>query len=71
MPKAKQRKNHKQKVQARNQRISQEKRKYEKAQREMLMKLIEQEKQHGMFNNLPQINPEINLGDSQIEGPSI
>lgn len=70
MPKSKQRKNHKQKVQARNQKISQEKRKYEKAQREMLMKLIEQEKQNGMFNNLPQINPEMPI-DTQIEGPAI
>lgn len=70
MPKSKQRKNHKQKVQARNQKISQEKRKYEKAQKEMLMKLIEQEKQKGMFNNLPQINPEIPL-DVKIEGPTI
>jgi uncharacterized membrane protein len=71
MPKAKQRKNHKQKVKARNERISQDKRKYEKAQREMLMKLIEQEKQNGMFNNLPQINPEITLDGTQIEGPTI
>jgi hypothetical protein len=70
MPKSKQRKNHKQKVQARNQKISQEKRKYEKAQREMLMKLIEQEKQNGLFNNLPQINPEMPV-DTQIEGPTI
>lgn len=71
MPKSKQRKNHKQKAQARNQKISQEKRKYEKAQREMLMKFIEQEKQNGMFNNLPQINPEITLDGTQIEGPVI
>jgi len=70
MPKSKQRKNHKQKVQVRNQKISQEKRKYEKAQREMLMKLIEQEKQNGMFNNLPQINSEMPV-DGQIEGPTI
>jgi hypothetical protein len=71
MSKAKQRKNHKQRVKARNERISQEKKKYEKAQREMLMKLIEQEKQNGLFNNLPQINPEITLDASQIEGPVI
>jgi len=70
MPKSKQRKNHKQKVQLRNQKISQEKRKYEKAQREMLMKLIELEKQNGMFNNLPQINSEMPV-DVQIEGPTI
>lgn len=71
MPKSKQRKKHKQKLQARNNKISQEKRKHEKIQKEMLMKFIEQEKQNGMFNNLPQINPDINLDTSQIEGPAI
>ena len=37
----------------------------------MIMNLIEQEKKKGLFENLPQINP--NLGDTQlpIEGPSI
>jgi len=57
MPKSKQRKDHKKKSQARKQKISQDKKKQEKYQREMIMSLIEQEKQKGLFDNLPQINP--------------
>ena len=73
MPKSKQRKDHKKKVQARNLRISQEKKKIEKAQREMIMKLIEQEKQKGLFDNLPQINPTMPSEGPQInlDGPAI
>jgi hypothetical protein len=73
MPKTKQRKDHKKKVQARNLRIKQEKQKIEKAQREMIMKLIEQEKQKGLFENLPQINPTIPNDGPQLDldGPSI
>lgn len=54
-------------------RISQVKRKIEKAQREMIMKLIEQEKQKGLFDNLPQINPTMPSEGPQInlDGPSI
>lgn len=65
MPKSRNRKDHKKKAKARSVRISQEKRRYEKQQREMIMKLIEQEKQKGLFENLPQINP------TTAEGPQI
>jgi hypothetical protein len=76
MPKSKNRKDHKKRVQARNQRISQEKRMLEKKQREMIMQLIEQEKQKGMFENLPQINPtpQINIDGPKLDlssGPTI
>lgn len=67
MPKSKQRKDHKKKAQARKQKLSQEKKKQEKFQREMIMNLIEQEKQKGLFDNLPQINPTM----PQINGPQI
>jgi hypothetical protein len=40
--------------------LSEDKKRQEKFQREMIMKLIEQEKQKGLFDNLPQINPTIN-----------
>jgi hypothetical protein len=63
MPKSKNRKDHKKKARARSLRISQDKKRVEKQQREMIMKLIEQEKQKGLFENLPQINPS--------EGPQI
>jgi hypothetical protein len=65
MPKSRNRKDHKKKSQARSLRLAQEKRKAEKLQREMIMNLIEQEKQKGMFENLPQINP------TTTEGPQI
>ena len=65
MPKSRNRKDHKKKSQARSLRLAQEKRKSEKLQREMIMNLIEQEKQKGMFENLPQINP------TTTEGPQI
>jgi hypothetical protein len=76
MPKSKNRKDHKKKSQARIQKISLEKRKQEKMQREMIMQLIEQEKQKGMFENLPQINPtsQINIDGPKLDlssGPTI
>lgn len=71
MPKSRNRKKQKTKSISRNIEVSQRKKKIEKMQREMIMNLIEQEKKKGLFENLPQINP--NLGDTQlpIEGPSI
>jgi hypothetical protein len=51
MPKSKHRKNHKQKVVARNERIAQEKRKRENFQREFIMNLIKQEQEKGLFEN--------------------
>lgn len=51
MPKSKHRKNHKQKVAARNERIAQEKRKRENFQREFIMNLIKQEQEKGLFEN--------------------
>lgn len=63
MPKSKNRKDHKKKSIARSIRMSQDKKRVEKQQREMIMKLIEQEKKNGLFENLPQINP--------TEGPQI
>jgi len=57
MGKSKQRKDHKKKSAARTERLKVEKKRQEKLQREFIMKLIEQEKQKGLFENLPQINP--------------
>ena len=75
MPKSKNRKDHKKKVSARNAQIKQSQQKFQKMQKEMLMQLIEQEKQKGMFENLPFIpsvvpNIDTNL-DSPNFGPSI
>ena len=51
MPKSRQRKNHKQKVQARNNRIANEKSRAQKMQREFIMNLIKQEQEKGAFEN--------------------
>lgn len=44
-------KEHRRKIAKRNEKINQQKKKMQKAQQDFLMKLIEQEKQKGMFNN--------------------
>jgi hypothetical protein len=67
MAKSKNRKDHKKKVAARNAKIKHETDKYQKFQRDMLMKMIEEEKNKGMFDNMPQI-PQI--PQVTIEGPS-
>jgi hypothetical protein len=64
MPKSKHRKNHKQKVAARNQRIQNEKKSFEKKQREFIMQLIEQEKSRGLFDSNNQLTPDFQLPDS-------
>ena len=64
------RKNHKQKVQARKNRIDNEKRKAQKAQREFIMNLIKQEQENGMYDNTtPVMTPEV-INNPIIEGPS-
>ncbi len=68
MPKSKNRKNHKQKVQARNQRINEQKNRMNKMQREFIMNLIKQEQEKGMFENNPTIDP---INGPVIDGPVI
>ena len=51
MAKSKTKKDHKKRVAKRNNIIQQERKKYEKVQKEFLMKLIDEEKQKGLFNN--------------------
>jgi len=65
-------KEHRRKVQARNNKLKQQKAKVEKMQREFIMNLIKQEQEKGMFENNPTINPvEGPSIDPTIEGPSI
>lgn len=73
MSKSKQRKNHKQKVEARNNRIANEKARAQKFQKEFIMNLIKEEQGKGMFENTPSINSIIDTpGDGPIiDGPSI
>jgi hypothetical protein len=44
-------KEHRKKVEKRNERIRQERKKADKSRQEFLMKLIEEEKQRGLFNS--------------------
>ena len=62
MPKSKNRKNHKKKVQARNNRIQAQKKRVEKMQREMFEQIM-QEAQKGEYENTEQL-PDIELIDS-------
>lgn len=71
MPKSKNRKDHKKKVANRNFKIKQEQEKIQKSQRDFLMKLIEQEKQKGMFDNTPSIPSFPNLSEGPTFGPTI
>lgn len=72
MPKSRNRKNHKALSAKRSEQTSLKKKKLEKAQRDFLMKLIEQEKNKGLFDNLPQINPGSGLDtNGPIIGPTI
>jgi hypothetical protein len=70
-------KEHRRKIQARNNKIKQDKDRAQKFQREFIMNLIKQEQEKGLFENNQVINPIINQIDAiqtdstQIEGPSI
>ena len=64
-------KEHRKKVQARNNKIKQQKDKTQKMQRDFIMNLIKQEQEKGMFENMPTINPVDGPIDTTIEGPSI
>jgi hypothetical protein len=68
-------KEHRKKVQARNNRINQQKQKVQKMQKDFIMNLIKQEQEKGMFENNPSITPIPGLNgpaiDTTIEGPSI
>jgi hypothetical protein len=66
--KSKHRKNHKQKVEARNKRLAEEKRKREKFQREFIMNLIKQEQEKGLFENTSSLS---STDGSIIDGPII
>ena len=74
--KSKHRKNHKEKVDARNKRLAVEKKKKENFQKEFLMNLIKQEQERGLFNDTANLesNPILN-GPTQeaglINGPLI
>jgi hypothetical protein len=64
-------KEHRKRVQARNNKLKQEKTKMEKVQREFIMNLIKQEQEKGMFENNPSLSGPI-VGDGpMIDGQSL
>ena len=73
MATSKGKKNHRKRVQARNNRIANEKAHAQKLQREFIMNLIKQEQEKGLFDNTTNINgasTDVNNGPI-IEGPTI
>lgn len=73
MPKSKARKNHKQKVNARNTQIKIQKEKAHRMQREFIMDLIKKEKESGIFDNVenaPAIDGPI-IDGPMINGPLV
>lgn len=65
---------HRAKIQARNNKLKQEKSKIQKLQRDFIMNMIKQEQEKGMFENTETINPAIEgpvIDTTTIEGPLI
>ena len=71
MASTKHRKNHKQKLAARNNRLANEKSNAQKFQKEFIMNLIKDEQAKGLFDNTTSIAPIGNIDGSIIDGPSI
>lgn len=71
----KHRKNHKQKLAARNNRLANDKVRAQKAQREFIMNLIKQEQERGAFENTVAVDGQVIdapvTDDRVIEGPSL
>ena len=63
-------KEHRKRVQARNNKIKQQKTKMENMQREFIMNLIKQEQEKGMFENNPSLNGPM-IDGPMIDGPMI
>lgn len=61
----------KKKSAARTAKMTQEKAKMQKMQKEFIMNLIKQEQERGMFENTPSIPGVIDTPSIQINGPSI
>jgi len=71
MGNTKHRKNHKQKLKARQERIKNEKNRANKLQREFIMDLIKKEQERGAYNNVQPLNIDPLQANPNIEGPSI
>lgn len=68
MAKSRNRKDHKKKVNARNKKINDDKKRMKNAQNEFLKELIKREQEKGSFDNTQSID---SVSGDQIEGPTI
>lgn len=71
MPKSKNRKNHKKKVQHRNKIIAEQKNKMQKMQKQFLMDLIKREQEKGAFDNTDAVGDTSSVTDAILNGPQI
>jgi hypothetical protein len=71
MSKSRNRKDHKKKVAARNNRIQQQKSKMEKMKREFINQLIKMENEKGLFDNVPNVDMVDMIDGPVIDGPVI
>ena len=71
MPKSRVSKKHKEKAKARNARILQDKAFFEKKKRELIMELIQKEKDKGLYNNVQPIDPTDPTTIEPLIGPEI
>jgi len=71
MPKSKNRKNHNQKVAARNRGITDQKNKMQKMQKQFLMDLIKREQEKGAFDNTDAVDVTNSVIDPILDGPQM
>jgi hypothetical protein len=71
MPKSKNRKEHKSKVQKRNNKIESQKKMIMKLRDEHLKRLINEQSNLGMYDNLPSIDPVETINIENLDGPII
>lgn len=68
--KSKHRKNHKQKLAARKNRLANEKVRAQKAQRDFIMNLIKQEQERGMYENTSAVDGSV-IDGPLLDGPAV
>lgn len=71
MAKVRTKKEHKKRVAKRNNILQQEKKRFEKAQKEFIMKIIEEEKQKGLFNGPTETSTSAPIDLPTVGGPNL
>jgi hypothetical protein len=70
MPKSKSRKNHKEKVSKRNNKIKEQKKKIEKMRRNFIDEIIKMENEKGLFNKTPNVDGPV-VDGPVVDGPVV